>query len=95
MVYSTNQSLQSLVPQSVGRSIPNENALKLQFIQLGDYDIYCSNITVNSTPGLLAQGVNPFDTRYQLHNYHVHTGIYIYETTLVLHIIPSISEYHT
>ena len=68
MVYSTNQSLQSLVPQSVGReSIPKENALRLQFIQLGDYDIDCSNITVNSTPGLLAQGVNLFDTRYQLH----------------------------
>ena len=68
MVYSTNQSLQSFVPQSVGReSIPSENALKPQLIQLGDYDIDCSNITVNSTPGLLAQGVNPFDTRYQLH----------------------------
>ena len=68
MVYSTNQSLQSLVPQSVGRdSNPNENALKLQFIQLGDHDIDCSNTTVNSTPGILAQGVNPIDTRYQLH----------------------------
>ena len=68
MVYSTNQSLQSLVPQSVRKdSIPNENALKLQFIQLGDYDIDYSNITVNSTPELLAQGVNQFDTRYQLH----------------------------
>ena len=68
MVYSTNQSLQSLVPQSVGReSITKENALKLQFIQLGDYDIDCSNITVHSTPGLFAQGVNQFDTRYQLH----------------------------
>ena len=68
MVYSTNQSLQSLVPQSVGReSIPKENALRLQFIRLGDYDIDGYNITVNSTTGLLAQGVNPLDTRYQLH----------------------------
>ena len=67
MVYSTNQSL---VPQSVGReSIPNENALKLQLIQIGDYDIDCSNITVNSTPGLLAQGVNPFTNVDLLNNY--------------------------
>ena len=46
---------------------PKDNALKLQLIRLSDYDLDCLNIAVTSTPGLLAQGVNPRDISYQSH----------------------------
>ena len=51
-----------------------------------------SNTTVTSTPGLLAQGVDPQDIRYQSHTIMSITGISIYESLLSFHLSPNITH---
>ena len=66
MIYSTNPRTSPHTSTKRREGInPLDNALKPQLYILNYSKIYIlSNRTVTSTPGLLAQGVNPQDIRY-------------------------------